>query len=96
MPVHVPGPTGADLDFAYGAFQRGHFLTAFALATDRVNQKSDPKAMTLLGELYAGGLGVPQNDAKAAEWYRARRRPRRPRSDVCAGDVPAARPRRPA
>ena len=63
------GPTGADLDFEYGAYQRGHFLTAFALATDRVNQKSDPKAMTLLGELYAGGLGVPQNDAKAAEWY---------------------------
>ena len=26
--------------------------------------------MTLLGELYAGGLGVPQNDAKAAEWYK--------------------------
>ena len=25
--------------------------------------------MTLLGELYANGLGVPQNDAKAAEWY---------------------------
>ena len=26
--------------------------------------------MTLLGELYANGLGVPQNDKKAAEWYK--------------------------
>ena len=26
--------------------------------------------MTLLGELYANGLGVPRNDAKAVEWYK--------------------------
>ena len=26
--------------------------------------------MTLLGELYANGLGVPRDDAKAAEWYK--------------------------
>ncbi len=64
-----PRGNGAELDLAYGAFQRGYFLNAFALATDRVTQKNDPKAMTLLGELYAGGLGVPQDDKKAAEWY---------------------------
>ena len=28
------------------------------------------KAMTLLGELYANGLGVARDDKKAAEWYR--------------------------
>ncbi len=63
------GTNGRQRDLAYGAYQRGHFLTAFMLATDRVNQKADPKAMTLLGELYADGFAVPQNDAKAAEWY---------------------------
>ena len=26
--------------------------------------------MTLLGELYANGLGVALDDTKAAEWYR--------------------------
>ena len=26
--------------------------------------------MTLLGELYANGFGVPQNDVKAAKWYK--------------------------
>ena len=55
--------------------------------------------MTLLGELYSNGLGVAQNDLKAAEWYKlaadrgdreamfalAMLRPRRPRR--------AARPR---
>src|SRR5580704_4841090 len=59
----------AEPDLAFGAFQTGHYLTAFGIATNRVELRKDPKSMTLLGELYAGGLGVPQNDAKAAEWY---------------------------
>ena len=57
-------------DLAFGAFQRGYYISAFALATDRVNQKNDVKAMTLLGEIYANGLGIRQDDAKAAEWYK--------------------------
>ena len=40
------------------------------IATKRVEQKDDPKAMTLLGELYANGYGVDRDDKKAAEWYR--------------------------
>ena len=57
-------------DLAYGAFQRGLYVAAFREATRRIEQKSDTKAMTLLGELYADGLGVRQDDNKAAEWYR--------------------------
>src|SRR5262249_6273356 len=49
---------GRPPDLVYGAFQRGYFLTAFALATNRVTNAADAKAMTLLGELYANGLGV--------------------------------------
>jgi uncharacterized protein len=60
----------AEPDVVYAAFQRGYYLTAFALATDRVENKKDIKAMTLLGELYAAGLGVRRDDAKAAEWYK--------------------------
>jgi TPR repeat protein len=63
-------PAGPPPDMAYGAFQRGYFITAFSLATDRVTNDADPKAMTLLGELYAEGLGVPQDDRRAAEWYK--------------------------
>ncbi len=60
----------AVLDPAYGAFQRGYFLTAFQLAEQRVEQDKDPKSMTLLGELYSNGLGVPQDYGKAADWYK--------------------------
>src|ERR1700735_4890264 len=60
----------AEPDPAYAAFQRGYYLTAFAQATEHVETKKDVKAMTLLGELYAGGLGVRQDDAKAADWYK--------------------------
>jgi uncharacterized protein len=56
-------------DPAFGAFQRGQYVTAFGLATQRALDKKDPKSMTLVGELYSNGLGVPQDDKKAAEWY---------------------------
>jgi uncharacterized protein len=61
---------GPKPDLAFGAFQRGYYLTAFSLATQRATAKNDAKSMTLLGELYANGLGVPQDDQKAASWYR--------------------------
>jgi TPR repeat protein len=56
-------------DLAYGAYQRGYFLTAFAEAMKRVD-KGDARAMTLLGELYSNGLGVTHDDVKAAKWYK--------------------------
>src|SRR5262249_60688383 len=46
----IPSP---DPNTPYVAFQAGRFLTAFATATRRVEEKGDPKAMTLLGELDA-------------------------------------------
>lgn len=60
--------TGKTLDAAYGAYQRGYFLTALSLALPRA-QKDDAPAQTLIAELYANGLGVPQNLKKAAAWY---------------------------
>jgi TPR repeat protein len=70
-PNNAAAPAGAvEPNAAFAAFQRGDFLTAFSLATKRVNENNDVSAMTLLGELYANGLGVPQDDAKAAEWYK--------------------------
>src|SRR5690606_30327837 len=46
------------VDAVYGAFQRGLYRTAFTLATERAERFQDPQAMTMLGELYAQGLGV--------------------------------------
>lgn len=65
------GPAQAAPDLAYGAYQRGHYNEAFREATLRLEKnKTDSAAMTLLGELYNQGLGVPVNPVKAAEWYR--------------------------
>jgi TPR repeat protein len=58
---------------AYAEYQRGNYVTAFKEATRRIEEKSDPKAMTLLGELYADGLASPNDDKKAADWYKLRR-----------------------
>ena len=60
----------AEPDLAYAEYQRGRYVGAFKEAMRRVEEKSDPKSMTLLGELYADGLGVPNDDKKAAEWYK--------------------------
>jgi len=62
-------PDQGNIDLAYGAFQRGHYLTAFNEASKRA-QQNDPAAMTLLGEIYAQGLGVGRDDSKAAQWYK--------------------------
>ncbi len=56
------------VDEAYGAFQRGYFLTALALALPRA-EKGDAAAQTLIAEIYARGLGVAQNLATASGWY---------------------------
>lgn len=62
-----PPPGGPDL--AYGAFQRGFYLTAFSIAIERA-EAGDVPAQTLIALIYEGGYGVPQDFAKAVEWYR--------------------------
>jgi uncharacterized protein len=64
-PQAPPAPT---YDTAFGAYQRGYFLTAFKEASE-LAAKNDPQSLTLLAELYANGLGVGRDDAKAAEYY---------------------------
>lgn len=55
-------------DVAFGAYQRGLYLTAFNLALPRARD-GDKAAQTLVAEIYARGLGVPVNDKEAARWY---------------------------
>jgi hypothetical protein len=66
-----PTPGGPAPDIAFGAFQRGYYLTAFREATKRVaDNPKDAPAMTLLGEIYRDGLVVRQDLVEAARWYR--------------------------
>lgn len=58
-------------DLAYGAYQRGYFLTAYREALARLDKDpGDAAAMTLVGELFNQGLGVRENPKEAAAWYR--------------------------
>ncbi len=55
-------------DDAYGAFQRGYYLTAMELALPKA-QLGDPAAQTLVAEIFSQGLGVARNTKDAAFWY---------------------------
>ncbi len=67
--VIPPAPKpAATYDSAFGAYQRGYFLTAFKEASE-LAARNDPQSLTLLAELYANGLGVGRDDVKAAELY---------------------------
>lgn len=61
-------PFKGEADEAYGAFQRGLFLTAVDKALPRA-QLGDPAAQTLLAEIMSRGLGVKRDPKGAAFWY---------------------------
>jgi TPR repeat protein len=64
-PAVAAGP-----DLAYGAYQRGLYISALREASARLERnREDAAAMTLLGELYNQGLGVAADPGKAADWY---------------------------
>ena len=66
----APAPDDPNVDLVFGAYQRGQYKTAFDLAIKRAQENGDPKAMTMLGELYANAMGVKRDYGKAAEWYK--------------------------
>ena len=95
LPLSLRPAIAAEPDLAFGAFQTGHYLTAFGIATNRVELRR-PEVDD------ASGRALCRRARRAAERRQGRRmvqacrRPRRPRSDVCARHVSPAGPRRPA
>jgi len=63
-----PERFGETRDEAFGAYQRGHYLTALDLARPRA-EAGDAAAQTLIAEIYARGLGVRRDGKEAAKWY---------------------------
>jgi len=61
-------PDEIEIDRAFGAYQRGLYLTAFQLALPRA-EAGDAAAQTLIAELYDLGRGIAKDTKKAAEWY---------------------------
>ena len=70
VPAEAKAPTPAGTNLAYGAYQRGFYLTAKNLAEPLANL-GDSAAQTLLGEIYSRGLGVRRDETMAARWYEA-------------------------
>lgn len=60
-------PTGDDA--AYTAFDQGQYLTALKLAKAAA-LKGEPQANTLIGRIYAEGLGVNKDEKLAVDWFR--------------------------
>lgn len=67
-PLPEEKPFTGKVDDAYGAFQRGRYLTAMELALPRA-QLGDPAAQTLVAEILDRGLGVRRNREQAMFWY---------------------------
>ncbi|MEM7068523.1 MAG: tetratricopeptide repeat protein [Pseudomonadota bacterium] len=59
----------SNVDRAFGAFQRGMYLTAFYLALPEA-QAGNAAAQTLIAELYDSGLGIAQDPEEAFSWYK--------------------------
>src|SRR5690606_37849772 len=55
-------------DEVYGAFQRGHYLTALKLGLPRA-ENGDGAAQTLMPVIYANALGVRQDPDEDRKWY---------------------------
>ena len=62
---------GVKPDLAFGAYQRGYYVTALREAMKRIDaDPADGPAMTLVGQLYKDGLGVRLDPAEAARWFK--------------------------
>ena len=66
-----PKPGDPPGDIAFGAYQRGYYITALREAQKRLDANPrDAAAMTLIGEIYHDGFAVKRDDEEAARWWR--------------------------
>jgi TPR repeat protein len=64
----IAGPLG-DLEYGTTAWARRDYATALRLLRPLAEQ-GNLQAMTILGEIFYNGEGVPQDYSEAARWYR--------------------------
>jgi TPR repeat protein len=55
-------------DAAYEAFDQGRYLTALELGV-KAAERGEPTAHTLVGRIYAEGLGTSKNQPLAVQWF---------------------------
>ncbi|WP_430304507.1 tetratricopeptide repeat protein [Rhizobium sp. 0TCS1.26] len=67
-PLPPEKPYSGPIDDAYGAYQRGLYVTALEKALPRA-QAGDAAAQTLVAEMMSRGLGIAHSSKDAAFWY---------------------------
>jgi len=67
-PLPPEKPFTGKIDEAYGAYQRGEYLTAMDLAIPKA-KAGDAAAQTLIAEMLRNGQGMAQDLPTAAFWY---------------------------
>ncbi len=67
-PAPPEKPYEGPVDEAYGAYQRGLYVTALEKALPRA-QQGDAAAQTLVAEMMTKGLGIKRDPKGAAFWY---------------------------
>ncbi len=65
----LAAPAWAGWDEGVAAYKRGDYETAL-LEFRPLAEQGDARAQTNLGDMYANGLGAPQDYAEAAKWFR--------------------------
>lgn len=66
----VPQNDGEAVKWLQKAAQQRDAVTPFRFGYRKVFQEAHVQAQYKLGEMYANGRGVPQDDGEAAKWYR--------------------------
>ncbi len=67
-PIPPEKPYDGPIDEAFGAYQRGFYVTALAKALPRA-EKGDAAAQTLVAEMMMKGRGIKRDPKGAAFWY---------------------------
>lgn len=67
-PLPEEKPYEGPIDEAFGAYQRGLYVTALAIALPRA-EAGDAAAQTLVAEMMTKGLGIRRDAKTAAFWY---------------------------
>jgi TPR repeat protein len=82
----LPAPVAAADEFARGlsAYNAADYEAAFD-AWYPLADEQDPKAQTAIAFLYLKGLGVRQDDVRAADWYRQAAEHGRPEAQFFLG-----------
>lgn len=68
-PIPPEKPYDGPIDEAYGAYQRGLYVTALDKALTRAG-KGDAAAQTLVAEMMTKGLGIKRDAKTATFWYK--------------------------